>query len=60
MTPSPAQTLAQAEDWTGYSGVGEYANANGNTFDVVTAGHRNSILEPQRAVGQLLDQVLRT
>lgn len=37
---TPAQMLAQAEDWTGYGGVGDYAHSNGNTFDVVTAGHR--------------------
>ena len=26
--------------WTGYPGVGDYARSNGNTWDVVTAGHR--------------------
>src|SRR3954466_5755683 len=35
----PVQLLAQ-EDWTGFGGVGDYASANGNTFDVVTAGHK--------------------
>ncbi len=25
--------------WTGYGGVGDYASSNGNTWDVVTAGH---------------------
>src|SRR5580704_10086762 len=25
--------------WTGYSGVGDYAASNGNTWDVVSAGH---------------------
>lgn len=37
---TPAQLLAAQEDWTGYGGVGEYANSNGNTWDVMTAGHR--------------------
>jgi spermidine dehydrogenase len=46
---SPAQLLAQqpnaflpgaTEDWNGYSGVGEYANSNGNTWEVLSAGHK--------------------
>ena len=45
---SPAQLLAQkaennnsfADDWTGYGGVGDYANSNGNTTSVFEAGHR--------------------
>jgi spermidine dehydrogenase len=26
-------------DWTGYAGTGDYASSNGNTWDVVQAGH---------------------
>ena len=37
---TPKQLLAQQEDWTGYAGVGDYARSNGNTFDVMTAGHQ--------------------
>ena len=45
---SPAQLLAQqagknqaiSDDWTGYGGVGDYANSNGNTNAVLEAGHR--------------------
>jgi Phytoene dehydrogenase and related proteins len=45
---SPAQVLAQqakkqnlpADDWTGYGGIGDYANANGNTNAVLEAGHQ--------------------
>jgi spermidine dehydrogenase len=44
---SPAQLLAQAaanetanNDWTGYGGVGDYANSNGNTAAVFEAGHQ--------------------
>lgn len=46
---SPAQLLARRasqsadygrEDWTGYGGVGDYANSNGNTQAVLEAGHR--------------------
>src|SRR6478735_5871108 len=46
---SPAQLLAQkgkqppdsvSDDWTGYGGVGDYADSNGNTTAVFEAGHR--------------------
>ncbi len=43
---SPAQLLAtqlqndRATDWNGFTGVGEYANANGNTWEVLSAGHK--------------------
>jgi spermidine dehydrogenase len=45
---SPAQLLAQShagaeisnDDWTGYGGVGDYANSNGNTTTVMEAGHQ--------------------
>jgi spermidine dehydrogenase len=28
------------DDWSGYGGVGDYANSNGNTTEVLEAGHR--------------------
>src|SRR5581483_12008208 len=45
---SPARLLARnaqtnnsvSDDWTGYGGVGDYANSNGNTTAVFEAGHR--------------------
>lgn len=46
---SPAQLMAQRasdaggqanDDWTGYGGVGDYANSNGNTMAVLEAGHQ--------------------
>ena len=44
---SPLQLLTRAKaaspadnDFTGYGGVGDYANSNGNTFAVLTAGHQ--------------------
>lgn len=43
---SPAQLLqtaaapVAADEWTGYGGVGDYANSNGNTPAVLEAGHR--------------------
>ncbi len=36
---SPTELLAQGDEFTGYGGVGEYSNANGNTWDVLQAGH---------------------
>ena len=44
---TPLELLGQ-EDWNGYSGVGDYAGANGNTWEVLTAGHkiRDHAFEP--------------
>lgn len=36
---SPMQMLSQ-EEWTGYGGVGDYRASNGNTYDILEAGHR--------------------
>jgi len=42
----PLQLLARAaatspaDDWTGHGGVGDYANSNGNTLQVLEAGHQ--------------------
>jgi spermidine dehydrogenase len=36
---APSQLLAQQPLWSGYSGVGDYAGANGNTEDVMLGGH---------------------
>jgi spermidine dehydrogenase len=36
---SPLQLLSE-DDWTGYGGVGDYSRANGNTYEIVQAGHR--------------------
>ncbi|MBS0420713.1 MAG: NAD(P)-binding protein [Proteobacteria bacterium] len=35
--PAPAQAL---DDFTGFGGLGDYANSNGNTRDVMLAGHQ--------------------
>ena len=35
---TPASLLAES-DWTGYAGIGDYASSNGNTYEVMTAGH---------------------
>ena len=36
---SPSQLLASQDDFTGYGGVGEYSTSNGNTLEVLQAGH---------------------
>src|SRR5690348_15661806 len=40
--------------WTGYSGVGDYAKSNGNTWEVVSAGHgiRDSLYESRISAAQ--------
>ena len=35
---TPLSLLAEP-DWTGFSGVGDYAVSNGNTYHVMSAGH---------------------
>ena len=38
---TPQQLLASStDDFTGYGGVGDYANSNGNTLEVISAGHQ--------------------
>jgi len=37
---TPAELLAASDDFTGYGGIGEYSNSNGNTWSVLEAGHR--------------------
>jgi spermidine dehydrogenase len=45
---TPVELLAGRDDFTGYGGVGEYSASNGNTWDVLTAGHsiRDGIYDP--------------
>jgi spermidine dehydrogenase len=37
---TPQELLAQADEFTGYGGVGEYSTSNGNTWPVLQAGHK--------------------
>jgi spermidine dehydrogenase len=37
---TPAQLLAARDDWSGYGGTGEYSRSNGNTLEVLQAGHK--------------------
>src|SRR5262245_21937047 len=45
---SPSDLLAQQDNFTGYGGVGEYSNSNGNTWAVLNSGHaiRDSTYDP--------------
>ena len=53
----PLDLLAcdEASAWDGFSGVGDYRNSNGDTYDVMTEGHR--IREPvsERALREATD-----
>src|ERR1700744_1612225 len=39
---TPYQLMAQMgkDNWTGYGGVGDYAESHGNTYEVMMAGHQ--------------------
>lgn len=45
---TPAELITARDEFTGYGGVGEYSTSNGNTFDVLRAGHtiRDGTYEP--------------
>ena len=62
--PGSAGAMLAKEDWDGYSGVGDYAGANGNTHAVMTAGHgiRDALytgqLKSAQATGETFDCVV--
>jgi spermidine dehydrogenase len=45
---TPEELLAQEDEFTGYGGIGEYSKSNGNTLQVLQAGHkiRDAAYEP--------------
>jgi spermidine dehydrogenase len=47
-TSTPAELLAAQDEFTGYGGVGEYSASNGNTFEILQAGHtiRDRLYDP--------------
>ena len=63
---TPAQMLAAGgeDDWTGYGGLGDYRYSNGNTQEVLQAGHRlrdgayRSALAAPVDTGELYDCVI--
>jgi spermidine dehydrogenase len=44
-----------ADDWNGYGGVGDYRHSNGNTRDVMSAGHAMRDGTFERAVASAID-----
>jgi spermidine dehydrogenase len=48
LTPEELLAQAQKDEFTGYGGVGEYSTSNGNTLQVLQAGHkiRDAAYEP--------------
>jgi spermidine dehydrogenase len=63
---TPYQALAQIgkDNWTGYGGIGDYAQSNGNTYEVMSSGHQirdNVFANPPPAAvdtGEVLDLVV--
>jgi spermidine dehydrogenase len=49
---APAQS---ADDFTGYGGLGDYAGSNGNTREVVLAGHRMRDGVSDQSAGEVVD-----
>src|SRR5579884_2209405 len=64
LAPLTPQQILQREAWTGYGGVGDYANSNGNTFEVMSSGHqiRNGVFDSLPAevidTGEIFDCVI--
>jgi spermidine dehydrogenase len=61
---TPAQLLAQGDDWSGYGAVGEYRNSSGNPREVMLAGHKmrdGAYREPEQDaidMGEMYDCVI--
>ena len=63
---TPYQLLAQMgkDNWTGYGGIGDYSESNGNTFEVMSSGHQireHVFANPPRAAvdtGEVFDFVI--
>src|SRR5205809_2920551 len=39
LLPGQAPAISPADAFNGYGGIGDYRHANGNTWDVLSAGH---------------------
>ena len=39
LLPGKAPTISPADGFNGYGGIGDYRHSNGNTWDVLSAGH---------------------
>jgi spermidine dehydrogenase len=49
--PAPSD----ADEWTGYGGVGDYARSNGNTYDVMSAAHRMRDGKFEKSIASAVD-----
>jgi len=56
--PAPSFAQGLTSEWTGYSGIGDYARSNGNVASVVNAAHgvRDGIYEAGLAAAPLVDE----
>jgi len=58
-----APELSPADTFNGYGGIGDYAHSNGNTWEVLSAGHsmRDGVFEKRIAnatdTGEIYDSV---
>lgn len=50
-----APTIAPADAWNGYGGVGDYARAHGNMYDMMTTAHRMRDGDFERAIAGATD-----
>src|SRR5881628_440912 len=48
-------TISPADAWDGYGGVGDYARAHGNMYDVMTTAHRMRDGDFERAIASASD-----
>ena len=48
-------TISPADAWNGYGGVGDYARAHGNMYDVMTTAHRMRDGDFERAIAGATD-----
>lgn len=55
--PAPACAQGLGKEWTGFGGIGDYADSNGNTAVVVNAAHgiRDGRYEPFIAAARVVD-----
>src|SRR2546425_12148610 len=63
LLPGTAPTISPADAFNGYGGIGDYQHSNGNTWEVLSAGHalRDGAFEPRIAgaidTGEMYDLV---
>ena len=56
-----ALNTIQGQDWNGYQGIGDYANSNGNTWEVISDAHKirdNLIPDKTNSISEEYDMVI--